>query len=355
MRILIQGLGCTETGARIVLRELLQAAPVGNDYVVLCTADSAREFIGRSCGRMGSHVHVIGLSHKLFGRFLRVPLELILALLNSCYLFDKIINLSHYGLCISRRYALYVHSPLLMDVSHARGWGDGRPNFLKKWMLDTCIRRARPFILQTWNMKVQLAGYCEMAKLPLPKSRVMRPKVVIERPDSSKRAFQFQLFYPTSRFSHKRADLALEAGRLAYSKNDHIGLVITVNPATNQLSIIDGVLTVGRISREDVYAWFSGSDALLFTSERETLGLPLLEALEFGLPVIAPRLPYAEEILGEAGCYFDEPTPIAVAEAILRCRDSYTTWQAKIKVRAREMNRDAATWAEHWKVFLNNN
>jgi glycosyltransferase involved in cell wall biosynthesis len=350
--ILIQGIGCTETGARVVLKELLKAAPKEHRYWVICTTETAYDFIGRRSGQFADHIYVCGLSHKIFGRWLRLLLESFIAMVAILQVVDRVVNLSHYGLCLTGRFGLYVHSPLLMDFSSGTGWQEGRPNLIKRWLLHTCIRRARPFILQTEGMQLQLAQYCKIVKLPVPNNKIMRPKVEITVPVMMHRSFVFQLFYPTSRFAHKRAELAVAAGQLVHEQYADVGLVITIPAVSEDGGNQSGVKTLGRISREEVYEWFAGSDALLFTSERETLGLPLLEALEFGLPVIVPRLPYAVEILGDAGCYFEGDSPESVLAAIVDCRNNLDIWRAKIKARAQLVRRDAFTWTEHWDVLL---
>src|SRR5690606_26762025 len=109
---------------------------------------------------------------------------------------------------------------------------------------------------------------------------------------------------------------------------------------------------VGRISRNEVEEWYSGSDALLFTSERETLGLPLIEAMQFGLPVIAPRLPYAVELLGDAGCYFDEGDPASVAQAIAECQKNLPVWRKRSAEQLAILKKDSYSWRDHWKVLL---
>ena len=43
--------------------------------------------------------------------------------------------------------------------------------------------------------------------------------------------------------------------------------------------------------------FYKSSQCLLFPSYLETLGLPLLEAAAFGLPVLTVDLPYAHEVL----------------------------------------------------------
>ena len=39
------------------------------------------------------------------------------------------------------------------------------------------------------------------------------------------------------------------------------------------------------------------SKVLVFTSKFESFGLPLIEAFQLGLPIISPRIAYADEII----------------------------------------------------------
>ena len=346
-RILIQGIGCVETGAQVVLRELIKAVPRDREFDLLCTQETARLL-----GNVPANVRVLGLSHKIWGRWLRIPLELLLGLIGWLRIYRTIINLSHYGFCLGGDYVLYIHSPLLMDTKAGSGWKNGSPNPVKRWMLDTCLKRARLLVLQTDGMRSQLLKYSEEKGITLKKNQLIRPSILVNSGAKPLRKFGFQLFYPTSRFPHKRAELAVAAAVRAHGKDGSIGLAITIKPdgVDNQ----SGICWLGPIERERVYEWFAGSDALLFTSERETLGLPILEALDFGLPVIAPYLPYAIELLGDAGCYFYEDTETSVVEAIECCQAEHGHWRLKSKQRAVELQKESLSWARHWEVFLGN-
>ncbi len=60
------------------------------------------------------------------------------------------------------------------------------------------------------------------------------------------------------------------------------------------------------------------ADAAIIASTVEGFGLPLVEALGRGLPVIASNLPVFQEIAGEAALYFQEGDADGLARAILR-------------------------------------
>ncbi|CDC52025.1 glycosyltransferase [Bacteroides finegoldii] len=53
----------------------------------------------------------------------------------------------------------------------------------------------------------------------------------------------------------------------------------------------------GKYKHDELLGLYKNADALLFPSYIETLGLPLLEAAAFGLPVLAADVDYAHEVL----------------------------------------------------------
>lgn len=74
----------------------------------------------------------------------------------------------------------------------------------------------------------------------------------------------------------------------------------------------------GTLAHEKLLSFYKGSTGLLFPSTIETLGLPLLEAAKFGLPIVAADLSYAHEVTnGYEGVEFVSP-------------DKYEEWADKI-------------------------
>ena len=58
------------------------------------------------------------------------------------------------------------------------------------------------------------------------------------------------------------------------------------------------------------------ADLLLVASFGEGFGLPIIEAAQFGLPVLARDIPVFREVLGEAGAFFDTADPIVLADRL---------------------------------------
>lgn len=71
-----------------------------------------------------------------------------------------------------------------------------------------------------------------------------------------------------------------------------------------------GVTVTGHLSDRELAAVFRGATALIFPSLYEGFGIPPLEGMVSGCPVIASRIPAVEEVCGDAALYFD-PTKVS--------------------------------------------
>jgi glycosyltransferase involved in cell wall biosynthesis len=70
------------------------------------------------------------------------------------------------------------------------------------------------------------------------------------------------------------------------------------------------------ISDEMLLKLYAGSSALLAASEGEGFGLPLIEAAQHGIPIVARSLPVFREVAGDHAYYFDGLAPADLARAI---------------------------------------
>jgi glycosyltransferase involved in cell wall biosynthesis len=70
------------------------------------------------------------------------------------------------------------------------------------------------------------------------------------------------------------------------------------------------------------------SSALLAASLGEGFGLPLIEAAQHGLPIIARDLPVFREVSGDHAFYFDGAAPASLAEAVKQWLDLFRQGQA---------------------------
>ena len=129
----------------------------------------------------------------------------------------------------------------------------------------------------------------------------------------------YNLFYPASLLPHKNHRLLLDPELLNYLIRNEIKVSLTVDSHLFPSKTSGSLVCLGRLDRDACIAFLRQSDALLFLSEYESLGLPLIEAANARKPVICFDLPYSRELLGDSPYYiqhdFRGDNPICCALA----------------------------------------
>ncbi|MBN8218028.1 MAG: glycosyltransferase family 4 protein [Spirochaetes bacterium] len=80
----------------------------------------------------------------------------------------------------------------------------------------------------------------------------------------------------------------------------------------------DRVLFTGRVPEAELKAWYRDASALVFPSFYEGFGLPILEGLAFGLPVVTSRAASIPEVGGDLVHYCDPSDPSSIAASMGR-------------------------------------
>jgi glycosyltransferase involved in cell wall biosynthesis len=75
--------------------------------------------------------------------------------------------------------------------------------------------------------------------------------------------------------------------------------LVLVGPARPWTYELPGVILTGQVGDDDLAALYSGAQALVLASEDEGFGMPAVEALACGTPVVACDLPALREVLDE--------------------------------------------------------
>jgi len=82
-----------------------------------------------------------------------------------------------------------------------------------------------------------------------------------------------------------------------------------------------GAVALGRVSDRELRALYEAALCLVFPSRYEGFGLPPVEAMAAGCPVIAARAGAVPEVCGEAALWFDPAEPASLAAALARLLD----------------------------------
>ncbi|UHH09001.1 glycosyltransferase family 4 protein [Luteimonas fraxinea] len=125
---------------------------------------------------------------------------------------------------------------------------------------------------------------------------------------------------------------ALAAFELLWAKGTDLSLVIVGKQGWMMEALVERLRGHPELGRR--LHWFEGiddallaslyqhADGLLSASEGEGFGLPLIEAAQYGVPVLCRDLPVFREIAGEAATYFDGYEPEALADAIAQWNET---------------------------------
>ena len=90
----------------------------------------------------------------------------------------------------------------------------------------------------------------------------------------------------------------------------------------NQIEVEDVVRFIGRVAEEDKVALYQQARAFLYPTLYEGFGLPALEALACGVPVVGSNTSSVPEIVGDAGILVDPNDARAMAGALIAvCTD----------------------------------
>lgn len=134
------------------------------------------------------------------------------------------------------------------------------------------------------------------------------------------------LLYVGSLGPHKNVITLLHAYERARSAGLPAKLVLVTSPrwgeatlaALDSLRVRDDIIVTGSVPGADLAPLYSGADCFVFPSRYEGFGLPVLEAMACGTPVIASTGGALPEVVGDAGAVFDPEDPIALAETMCR-------------------------------------
>jgi glycosyltransferase involved in cell wall biosynthesis len=139
---------------------------------------------------------------------------------------------------------------------------------------------------------------------------------------------------------------ALEAFEELWDQGERINLVFIgkqgwmvenlVERLRSHPRLNDHLFWMEGVSDEALEAVYGVSTCLLAASKGEGFGLPLIEAAQHSLPIIARDLPVFREVAGENAYYFGSDTPSALAQVIAHWLDLYR--------RGEHRGSDSMTW-----------
>ena len=155
----------------------------------------------------------------------------------------------------------------------------------------------------------------------------------------------------SNRKAHKNESRVLEAFVNADIDRD-IRLILTGQPSEtllrlcHQFGLINRVVFTGRVPEDDMPSLYRGARALVFPSLYEGFGLPVIESMACGTPVITSNTTSLPEVAGDAALLVNPLSVKEISEAIERiCKDKalHNTLQHKGFLQAARFSWDNVT------------
>jgi len=230
-----------------------------------------------------------------------------------------------------------------------------------RYVLPRVVRAATRLVTISETVRTELAGCFpgrEPTVLPSCSARFDRP--VQTGLSLNERRRRGRLAFVGARYPHKNLGLVLEA----LARPECADLTLTVTSCTRRLW--PGLAELERSGRVQVLEYaesgeldelYASALALVFPSFDEGLGLPPLEAMATGCPVIVADVPALRETCGDAAFYVDPRNPATLAALLARMRSGAADAEIEEQLAAGRRRVDAfrpERLRERWRAFLEN-
>ena len=107
------------------------------------------------------------------------------------------------------------------------------------------------------------------------------------------------------------------------------------------------IITTGYITDEEKAVLYKNTACFTLPSHYEGFGMPILEAMQYSIPVAISDIPVFHEVAGQAAVYFNQDDPDSIATAISKLLDD-----AKLRQNlARHQSKELAKYS--WKSNAN--
>jgi glycosyltransferase involved in cell wall biosynthesis len=165
------------------------------------------------------------------------------------------------------------------------------------------------------------------------------------------------LLHVGSNMPRKRLDVLFRAFAVVRSRIPELLLVqqgahlqTSHRQLIDSLGIGNAVLQPPKLSRRALAAFYRKASLVLLTSDKEGFGLPVIEALASGAPVLASDIPAFREVGDDAISYFPVGDVDACADAVLLLLEQSNSLGSQARRQARAAR---FTWEQHANIVLN--
>ena len=226
-----------------------------------------------------------------------------------------LISLSDLPVPFIKNQILFINQANLIDPKINKYASSSFMFMIKRLYLKIFIKKLKKIFVQSYHMKVSLiksykikSKLLHVLKIPIQKTKI---KFIKRKTKITK------LLYPANHYLYKNHKIIIRALSEYPIKNLLVYFTATKSEF-NQYKKIKFVKRINYYNHKNTYNVYNKFDGLIYPSKIESLGLPLIEAMHFGMPALCANLPYAREIFGDKTLYFNENSSYSVKQSILK-------------------------------------
>jgi len=172
---------------------------------------------------------------------------------------------------------------------------------------------------------------------------------------------KYFVFYPAMTFPHKNHIRLLQA--LAQLRNES-GIILSlvcsgriyephwpkIHAEIERLQLQSQVNFLGVVSADLLSSLFKNAQFVIYPSLFEGLGLPILEAMQYGTPILASNATCIPEVVGDAARLFDGHSVESICEALTEAATNPDLLKQVASRGARQLQR--FSWEKAVKTFI---
>lgn len=285
---------------------------VDEDFGVHCTFIMPRDPLFSGIPHIKAASAIAERFPNRLARFVRAPVPAGTAVFHSSYYRQP-----------ARRVGSYIVS--VYDFTYER-YRTGLPRLVHRLQKEAAIRAADTVLCISESTRSDLLQ--QLPDVNLRKVHVtplaMASATFYPDPVEKYRVMAPYVLFVGAREGYKRFDLAVDAMRpLTGLRLGIVGAALS-DEERGQLTakLGDRWIAFGSVSNEELRQVYSNAYAFIFPSDYEGFGLPLLEAMACGCPVVAADRSSFPEVVGAAGLLAEEQTADAYSALIARLEAS---------------------------------
>lgn len=196
---------------------------------------------------------------------------------------------------------------------------------IESWWLRLFQKNIDKVIVQTPSMKALTSKYVSAPIIVAPfAAPIMSNGCLLNKTSADK---EYDFIYVASGDSHKNHRNLIRAWVLLAQEGLFPSLCLTLNPSVSPDLVMYAdhkskkfdlrITNVGKIEGLETLELYEKAKALVFPSTLESFGLPLIEARNASLIIVASELDYVRDILDPEET-FDPSSPVSISRAIKR-------------------------------------